>query len=384
MIRGRSNVVTLTNNSGGALVAGDVCVQDTAGDEYVTTTTSAASVLKVFIAAESIAGAAAGRFYASGYCPLVTPSASTTRGRYLFTHTVAKQAAENATYGTGAFGVILKSGTTPSVWLFGSTAQGSGGVARSGATTDGHLAVWNGSSADSIKDGGAIGAGGAATTDHFVTTAAESDLSAEVAIPGLAGSADILGAAGAGTSEEYDTATTGLTWGSAPTTEDSNTTVKSHLYVADSNATTKYGVKAWAPAGAFDARAKIAIGAEQATSGYEFSLIVVDSGTVPTNGAALLFTANVNGGYLVQAFTIASTSFTQRGSTATTHVNPVYLRITRDGSNNVKFYYSENGITWKFIVTQNHTFTVAKIGYRISSGDAASHYGIVDWLRTSV
>lgn len=30
----------------------------------------------------------------------------------------------------------------------------SGGVSRSGATTDGHLAVWNGSSADSIKDGG--------------------------------------------------------------------------------------------------------------------------------------------------------------------------------------------------------------------------------------
>lgn len=30
----------------------------------------------------------------------------------------------------------------------------SGGVARSGSTTDGHLAVWNGSSADSIKDGG--------------------------------------------------------------------------------------------------------------------------------------------------------------------------------------------------------------------------------------
>ncbi len=127
MIRGRSNVVTLTNSSGGALVAGDVCVLNTGADESATTTTSAASVLKVYIAAESIASAATGRFYSSGFCPLVTPSASTTRGRYLFTHTVAKQAAENATYGAGAFGVILKSGTTPSVWLFGSTAQASGG-----------------------------------------------------------------------------------------------------------------------------------------------------------------------------------------------------------------------------------------------------------------
>ena len=36
------------------------------------------------------------------------------------------------------------------------------GVARSGATTDGHLAVWNGSSADSIRDGGSVPAGGGA------------------------------------------------------------------------------------------------------------------------------------------------------------------------------------------------------------------------------
>lgn len=161
MIRGRSNVVTLTNKSGGALVAGDVCIIDTSNDEAATTTTSAASVLKVYIAAESIANDATGKFYSAGFCPLVTPSASVTRGRYLFTHTAAKQGAENATYGSGAFGVILKSGTTPSVWLFGTTAQGSGGgVARSGATTDGHLAVWNGSSADSIKDGGVVSAAG--------------------------------------------------------------------------------------------------------------------------------------------------------------------------------------------------------------------------------
>src|SRR5512139_1807816 len=127
MIRGRSNVATLTNNSGGALVAGDVCIQDTTGDEYATTTTSANSTKQVVIAAESIANGAAGKFYVGGYCPLVTPSASVTRGRYLFTHTVAKQAAESATYGDGAFGVALKSGTTPSVWLFGATGQAAGG-----------------------------------------------------------------------------------------------------------------------------------------------------------------------------------------------------------------------------------------------------------------
>lgn len=41
------------------------------------------------------------------------------------------------------------------------TIEGAAGaVARSGSTTDGHLAVWNGSNADSIKDGGVVTAGG--------------------------------------------------------------------------------------------------------------------------------------------------------------------------------------------------------------------------------
>lgn len=160
MIRGRSNIVTMTNNSGGALIAGDVCVQDATADENVTTTTSAASTSKVFIAAESIGIGAAGKFYESGYCPLVNVSASATRGYFLFTHTVAKQATSAAGYSTGAFGRVLKAGTSPSAIIYSATAQIGSGVTRSGATTDGHLAVWNGSSADSIKDGGVVPAGG--------------------------------------------------------------------------------------------------------------------------------------------------------------------------------------------------------------------------------
>lgn len=41
------------------------------------------------------------------------------------------------------------------------TIEGAAGVARSGSTTDAHLAVWNGGNADSIKDGGVVPAGGA-------------------------------------------------------------------------------------------------------------------------------------------------------------------------------------------------------------------------------
>jgi len=48
-------------------------------------------------------------------------------------------------------------------------ASGSGGgVARSGSTVDGNLAVWNGNDADSIKDGGAPGGG---SFDYVLATA---------------------------------------------------------------------------------------------------------------------------------------------------------------------------------------------------------------------
>lgn len=42
----------------------------------------------------------------------------------------------------------------------GTETEVGAGVARSGSTTDGHLAVWNGSNADSLKDGGTAGGGG--------------------------------------------------------------------------------------------------------------------------------------------------------------------------------------------------------------------------------
>jgi hypothetical protein len=64
----------------------------------------------------------------------VNVNASVTRGRYLFTHTSAKQGAESATYAAGAFGRILKSGTSPSCVLYSATAQTSGAGAISGST----------------------------------------------------------------------------------------------------------------------------------------------------------------------------------------------------------------------------------------------------------
>jgi hypothetical protein len=111
-----------------AIIAGDVVIVSAANDESFTTTTSAAyATTRVGVALESIAAAAAGRILLEGYAPLVNVSASATRGHYLFTHTVAKQATSSATYTAGAFGQIIKAGTTPSAILF---SVGQAGVAE--------------------------------------------------------------------------------------------------------------------------------------------------------------------------------------------------------------------------------------------------------------
>lgn len=161
LIRGRQVVQTLTNQSGGSVIAGDVVIIDTAHDEsFVTTTSAAYSASQVCIALDSIAAAATGRVLLQGYAPLVNVSASATRGYYLFTHTVAKQATSGAAFVTGAFGQVLKAGTTPSAYIFPPALSGTAGITRSGSTTGDHLAVWNGSNADSLKDGGAVGTAG--------------------------------------------------------------------------------------------------------------------------------------------------------------------------------------------------------------------------------
>lgn len=119
MLKGRQVVASLTNQSGGAVIAGDVVIVSAANDESFTTTTSAAYYsTEVGVALESIASAAAGRILLEGYAPLVNVSASATRGHYLFTHTVAKQATSSASYAAGSFGQIIKAGTTPSAILF--------------------------------------------------------------------------------------------------------------------------------------------------------------------------------------------------------------------------------------------------------------------------
>lgn len=125
---GRRVVQILTNKSGGAVAAGDVVVIDTTTDESFTTTTTGSATVPIGVAQEAIANNASGRVCTAGYVALVNVNASVTRGHYAFTHTVAKQASGNASRGTGAFGVFLKSSATPSAWLFGIADGSSAGL----------------------------------------------------------------------------------------------------------------------------------------------------------------------------------------------------------------------------------------------------------------
>lgn len=219
----------------------------------------------------------------------------------------------------------------------------------------------------------------------FITTAAEGTLSAEVVIPGLAGSPDIAGAGGGGINEEYDTVTPGLTWDSTPTVVDSNTTFKSHLYVTHNANATITGLRTFAPAGAFDARVHISIGSGTAAL-PNLPQVGLEVHNSDSSNRALIWAALQASPYAQMAFTgytYASSSYTARNTAVVTYGHKFYLRLVRDGSNNFSFYYSHDGNMWIGLVTYGFTMTVAKIGYRFSTVAANTAF-VSDWLRTNV
>lgn len=216
----------------------------------------------------------------------------------------------------------------------------------------------------------------------YVVGTSNTTLTNEIAIKSFITSADIAGVAGGGTSEEYDTSTEGITWSTTPTTHDSNTTRKSHLYWSHATTAEIFGTKTWQPSAAFDARCKIMV---NSLAGGVFSGGLHIQNSDNTSRLLLRLQASTaTGSFIAMAFTFASGSYTQRGSSWSVGKNELYLRIVRDGSNNNTFYWSHDGYAWMFIATQALTFTVDKIGFRSTIDNAAQYEIYVDWLRTSV
>jgi hypothetical protein len=88
-----------------------------------------------------------------------------------------------------------------------------------------------------------------------------------------------------------------------------------------------------------------------------------------------------------KAFTYTASTFTQRGSTITNFAaigQFVYLRTTRDGSNNVSFWISASGIAWQLIATQAFTFTAGELGFRFNNTGSTDFRTYIDFLRTDV
>ena len=350
----RTTVALLTNKSGGSVAYGDVVIIDATTASSFTTTTTGGYVnglVGVVLEPNGIASNAVGSIAVGGFVPKINLSSSASLGDLFFTDTVAKQAVRHAApMVAGDFGIVLEASATPKAFLFNLINQGGGGV----------------------------------TNAEYLTSAAHDSLSAEVVIPGLAGSADIAGAGGAGVAYEFDSGASPLTWSAAVDTEDVDSTVKSHLYIQDNGASETLGTYSWSPAGAFDIRMKLKLGGEVGTSASSIiaGLVVGDSAMNNRVVCGLSFVGSSDT-WIIQAYTYVPSSYTQRGANNVVGTNEIYLRIVRDGSNNVSFYYSRDGNIWLLIVTQAFTFTAQKAGVRISPSSLTETVAI-DWIRSNV
>lgn len=116
--------LTLTNRSGGALVLGDVVIQDTGNDSSFTTTNVEANPKVIGVVAESIANAASGVAMNGGPMAGVKCDAvAVTRGQYLITSTTLTRATSTSTWQTGVFAIALTAKGagvgTVTAWLLG-------------------------------------------------------------------------------------------------------------------------------------------------------------------------------------------------------------------------------------------------------------------------
>lgn len=189
-----------------------------------------------------------------------------------------------------------------------------------------------------------------------------------------------------GINENYETAEDGLTWNQwgdfAVPSHNSNSTIPSWLYVTSVNYTNEWtGMRAWAPAGAFDARTRVAISAPARDTSV--GLLIANTAGDQRVLVQLTYESG-NSRFVVGAYTRSGSSYTQTGTTRIVGTNDIYLRIDRDGSNNMGFYYSTNGIMWTRINQVSFTMTVNLIGYRAQIGWPDNFQWASDWLKTNV
>lgn len=247
-----------------------------------------------------------------------------------------------------------------------------------------------------VDDAGAVtgpfgaGGSGAPTTAKYVTSAADGTLSAEIVIPGMAGSADI--AAGGGSDDEFDTTDssdpmTGWTTLGAPTSHTMNSTVLSHYYVKKSATGTlgTHGIYKASPSTPFTMTAKLS---DSTVRNIDHGAGIFVGETSPGKMASLYLAAS--SGTLKYAFTAATwTNPTTFNATVTTldqpKTAPVYLRIVASSSTNVAYYWSHGGHVWTLLsASHNPSFTIGSVGLLIVQDNATYDLeATFDWVRFS-
>lgn len=229
------------------------------------------------------------------------------------------------------------------------------------------------------------GGSGAPTSAKYVTTASDGTLTAEVVIPGLAGSADIP--VGGGSDDEFDSTSLGAyTTIGSPTTMDSNTTVKSHLYIKHSSASPANEGIYLAKSTPFTVVAKVAGSTVKGTAPAPIlGIMESTSGKVEflRHGWRDASNAYV---YSVSTQTTPTTSYTNVVPGATPGVTipqPVYLKIVATSSTNVSYYISGDGNVWTAVSTgRNPGFTIAGAFLGLAS-NATGDEVIFDFWRFS-
>lgn len=163
-LRGRQVVLSLTNQTGGGVVAGDVVVVSaTVANAFAATVIGAYSDTPVGVALETIAAGAVGRIAFFGYVPTVNLTSAAALSDFLFTATEAKHGAPLSTDAEGSFGQALGTGAAPAAFLWGRPSSPPGGGVGGNVATDsiwdakGDLAVGTGADAASKLTAGVDG-----------------------------------------------------------------------------------------------------------------------------------------------------------------------------------------------------------------------------------
>lgn len=206
-----------------------------------------------------------------------------------------------------------------------------GFVARSGSTTDLHLAVWNGSSADSIKDGGAVP----------TSVTLQREVWNPNSIPASPSSSD----------DEFTSGSLSGSWGELDPNSVLTPTVSANKYLILSQATRTgdnlTGIYETMPAGDFTIYTKVSLSA--GTNNYsDAGLALFEDGTDSTKKAAtwgLRFDTGNNA--LVYFKWANATSVSGAPFAPTIYQNTfIYLRIRRTGTT-YNYDYSFDGVGWR-------------------------------------